>query len=85
MNKLFAQHIAILDHHVAETMKLTSKGRLSKPNERPTFQLIETQRLANDVVIMQAIRNLIWVLTSDPADETPPDSESKSGPEGEMN
>ena len=69
-----------LDIQVRSTIQLTSQGRLTKPGEPSlTPQMLMTQMVANQVALMQALRDLIVLMVSpedayDPEDGLPPDT-----------
>lgn len=69
-----------LDIQVRSTIDLTSTGRLTKAGEPPlTPQMLMSQMVANQVALMQALRDLIVLMVApevgnDPEDGLPPDT-----------
>ena len=71
--RLIADLIA-LDSQVRSTIQLTSGGRLVKPGETPPLPMLMTQMVANQVALMQALRDLIVLMVA-PEEAFDPDGE----------
>jgi len=68
-------NLAALDYQVRSTVELTSQGRIARSEEALTPQILMTQNIANQVTIMQALRDLIVLMVApeEMPDEEPPD------------
>jgi len=57
--------VKVIDQHVMQTIDITSRQGHIQRGTQPNFAQLQMQLVANQVVIMQCLKNLLLVLNED--------------------
>jgi len=79
--------IKAIDQHMMQTIDLTSRQGQLQRGTQPNFAQLMMQLVANQVVVMQALKGLLIVLNEDetPSGMVPDDSGQNPFPKGGTN